>query len=98
MNYTENWCLICVIKIESKKTIKYLDNVKKRPPKNVEDLLCFKYWVKKDIWIRSIYKELLQGEYVFSGRDNNSHESCRVGLKGLIEEMFNEKTLRIYTF
>ena len=40
----------------------------------------------------------MQEEYVFSGRDNNSHERWRVGLKDLIEEMFNEKTLRVYTF
>ena len=28
-NLVRDWCLICVLKIESKKTIKYLDKVKK---------------------------------------------------------------------
>ena len=43
-------------------------------------------------------KKIWQGEYIFSGRDNYSRESWCVGVKDLIEEMLNEKILRIYKF
>ena len=43
-------------------------------------------------------KKTWQGEYIFSGRDNYSRERWCVGVKDLIEEMFNEKILTIYKF
>ena len=43
-------------------------------------------------------KKVWQGEYGFSGRDNYSCERWYVWIKDLIEEMFNEKILRIYKF
>ena len=42
------------------------------------------------------YKKNCQGEYVFSGRDNYSHERWCVDFEDLIVIMFNEKILMIY--
>ena len=39
-----------------------------------------------------------EGEYVFSGRDNYKIECWCVGLKDLIEEIFNEKIFTISKF
>lgn len=57
MNYTENWCLICVIKIESKKTTKYLDKVKNDPLKMLKIYYVLSTELKKiyeyDLYIRN---------------------------------------------
>ena len=67
-NLIRDWCLICFTKIESKKTIKYLDKVKKDSLKMLKIYNVLNTELKK-IYDYNPYKKLWQGEYVCSGRD-----------------------------
>ena len=62
---------------------------------NIYDVLNIEL---KMIYEYNLYRKNMAAECVFSGRDNYSRKRWCVGLKDVIEEMFNEKILRIYKF